>query len=117
MKNNIFPITPFNRMINKFLNLSLKYDFIYQSADLEKYILKKHPECTEYLQYLPFIIGHPDYIGINLNETGTNFELIKIFDQNIQIEIKLDIKEDYLYAATLHSITDSKLRQGLKNSQ
>ena len=28
-----------------------------------------------------------------------------------------DIKEDYLYVATLHSITDSKLRHGLKNGR
>lgn len=117
MKDKIFPVAPFNKLINQFLNLNLEYDFIYQSAGLEKHILKRHPECTEYLQYLPFIISHPDYIGINPNETGTSFELIKIFDQNIQIGIKLDIKEDYLYVATLHSITDGKLCHGLKNGR
>lgn len=117
MKDNIFPVAPFNRLISKFLNLDLKYDFIYQSSGLEKHILKRHPECTEYLPYLPFIISHPDYIGINPNETGTSFELVKIFDKNIQIGIKLDIKEDYLYVATLHSITAGKLQHGLENGR
>ena len=117
MKDNIFPVAPFNRLINKFLNLDLEYDFIYQSSGLEKHILKRHPECTEYLQYLSLIINQPDYIGVNPNETGTSFELVKIFDKNIQIGIKLDIKEDYLYVATLHSITNGKLRHGLENGR
>ena len=65
----------------------------------------------------PFIINHPDYIGINPNEAGTSFELVKVFDKNIQIGIKLDIKDDYLYVATLHSITNGKLQHGLENGR
>lgn len=117
MNDKVFPIAPFNKLINEHLNFNFEYDFIYQSAGLEKHILKRHPECAEYLPYLPFIIGHPDYIGVNPNESGTSFELVKIFDKNIQIGIKLDIKDDYLYVATLHSITNGKLQHGLENGR
>ena len=117
MKDNIFPVAPFNKLINKHLGDEFEYDFIYQSSGLEKHILKRHPECSEYLQYLTFIINHPDYIGINPNESGTSFELVKVFDKNIQIGIKLDVKEDYLYVATLHSITKGKLQHGLENGR
>ena len=117
MKDNIFPIAPFNKSINRQLPYEFNYDFIYQSQGLEKHILKRHPECAEYLNYLPFIIRHPDYIGINPNETGKSFELVKVFDKNIQIGIKLDVKEDYLYVATLHSITNGKLKHGLENGR
>ena len=117
MKDNIFPVAPFNKLINKHLGYEFEYDFIYQSSGLEKHILKRHPECSEYLQYLSFIINHPDYIGINPNEPGTSFELVKVFDKNIQIGIKLDVKEDYLYVATLHSITNGKLQHGLENGR
>lgn len=43
--------------------------------------------------------------------------LVKIFDNNIQIGIKLDMNSNYLYIATLHSITDSKLNHGIKNGR
>ena len=117
MKNKLFPIAPFNKLINKHLDYEFDYDYIYQSSGLEKHILKRHPECTDYLQHLPFIINYPDYIGINPNESGPSFELVKVFDKNIQIGIKLDVKDDYLYVATLHSITNGKLQHGLENGR
>ena len=113
----IYPVAPFNPVLNDYLPYKLDYNYIYRSAGLEKHILKRHPECADYLQYLSFIIAHPDYIGINPNESGTSFELVKVFDKNIQIGIKLDVKDDYLYVATLHSITDGKLKHGLENGR
>ena len=79
-----YPIAPFNKAFNAFLPNALNYNYIYRSVGLEKHIAKRHPECLEYLQYLSFIIAHPDYIGVNPNESGTSFELIKKFDKNIQ---------------------------------
>jgi hypothetical protein len=117
MKDNIFPVAPFNKLLNEHLPYSLDYNYIYQSSGLEKHIQKRHPECTEYLQYLSFIIEHPDYIGINPNEPGTSFELVKVFNKNIQIGIKLDVKDNYLYVATLHSITNGKLQHGIENGR
>lgn len=90
MNDKIFPVAPFNSSMNRHLPFSLNHNYIYQSSGLEKHILKRHPECVEYLQYLPLIIGHPDYIGINPNESGTSFELVKVFDKNIQIGSKFD---------------------------
>ena len=117
MNEKIFPVAPFNSLINEHLPYSLNHNYIYQSAGLEKHILKRHPECVDYLKYIRIIIEHPDYIGINPNQPGTTFELIKEVDKNIQIGIKLDTKNDYLYVATLHSITPSKLKHGLENGR
>lgn len=117
MKDNLIKVSNFNRDINRHLPFHLEYDYIYQSTGLVKHITKRHPECMEYMQYLNYIISHPDYIGINPNEKGRSFELVKTFDKNIQIGIKLDVKEDYLYVATLHSITDGKLKHGLENGR
>lgn len=117
MSDKIFPVAPFNKLINEYLSYDFEYDYIYQSSGLEKHILKRHPECAEYLQYLSFIINKPDYIGINPNELDASFELVKIFDKNIQIGIKLDVKDDYLYVATLHSITNGKLQHGIENGR
>lgn len=117
MTDKVFPIAPFNQIINEHLPYNLDYNYICQSSGLKKHVEKRHPECVEYLQYLPFIIAHPDYIGINPNELGTSFELVKVFDKNIQIGIKLDVKDDYLYVATLHSITNGKLQHGIENGR
>lgn len=117
LKDNLIKVSDFNQEINHHLPFQLEYDAIYQSTGLAKHIMKRHPDCIEYIQYLNYIISHPDYIGINPNEKGRSFELVKIFDKNIQIGIKLDVKGDYLYVATLHSITDGKLKHGIENGR
>lgn len=106
---------------NKAFNLYLPYDMdghsIYQSAGLAKHILKRHPECLKYMGMISEIIVSPDYIGINPNEKDCSFELIKVLSENVQIGIKLDSKDDYLYVATLHTITKAKLKHGLANGR
>lgn len=117
MTNQILPIVPFNNKFNNFLPNPINQQFIYQSAGLKRHIEKRHPECLQYLNAIPYIINHPDYIGINPNESGTSFELVKVIDNNVQLGIKLDANRDYLYVATLHTITNSKLQHGIENGR
>lgn len=117
MNSKVFKAAPFNSQFNKYLPEPLKYDFIYQSEGLQKHIEKRHPECLPYLSLLSSIIEDPDYIGINPNEKGTSFELVKVMSENVQIGIKLDIVKDYLYVATLHAITPGKLQHGIENGR
>lgn len=116
-KDKISCIGNLNKKIHKMMPTISKYSVVYKSQGLIKHIQKRHPECTKYLSSIPSIISDPDYIGINPNENGTSFELVKILDDNIQIGIKLDIKDDYLYVATLHNITESKLQHRIKNGR
>lgn len=117
MKNNIRPIIDTPDVFAKYYDFIADYDCIYKSDGLIKHIEKRHPECVKYLSRLTEIISSPDYIGINPNEKGKSFELVKVFDNNVQIGIKLDFSKDYLYVATLHTITDSKLQHGLSNGR
>ena len=117
MKAKLFIAAPYNSEFNKYLSTPLKYDCIYQSEGLQKHIEKRHPECLPYLSFISSIIENPDYIGVNPNEKGTSFELVKVMSENIQVGIKLDVREDYLYVATLHTITPGKLQHGLKNGR
>ena len=117
MNNKIFPIASYNEKFNEYLPVQFKQDLIYRSFGLEKHIEKRHPECLPYLRFISSIISEPDYIGVNPNESGDSFELVKIFSENVQIGIKLDVKENYLYVATLHTITDGKLRHGINNGR
>ena len=117
MKDTIKPIINTPDSFSKYYSFISDYDCIYKSDGLIKHIEKRHPECVKYLSQLTEIISSPDYIGINPNEKGKSFELVKIFDNNVQIGIKLDTNKDYLYVATLHTITDSKLKHGLSNGR
>lgn len=117
MGSKIFPVAPYNKSFNKYIPMSFEQDTIYQSAGLQKHIEKRHPECLPYMRFISSIIQNPDYIGVNPNEAGASFELIKVFSENIQIGIKLDTKGDYLYVATLHTITESKLQHGIQNGR
>ena len=117
MNSKLVMVGKYNKAFNPYLPYDLDGRFIYQSAGLAKHILKRHPECLKYMGAISDIIALPDYIGINPNEKGCSFELIKVLSENVQIGIKLDSKDDYLYVATLHTITESKIRHGIANGR
>lgn len=117
MNNKLITIGKYNETFNDYLPYKIKPSNIYQSNGLEKHILKRHPDCLKYLDLIPYIIAAPDYIGINPNEKTTSFELVKCISENVQIGIKLDAKNNYLYVATLYTITNSKLKHGIQNGR
>lgn len=117
MPDKLFKIAEFNRKFSQYLPTYFNDITIYQSEGLEKHIAKRHPECLCYLSLIPYIINNPDYIGINPNETVASFELVKVLSDNVQIGIKLDVKNNYLYVATLHTITNGKLQHGIENGR
>lgn len=92
MNTQIIPVGNYQNLFNSYLPYNLNQTTIYQSVGLKKHISKRHPECTQYIKLIPSIISKPDYIGI-----------------------KLDSKDNYLYVATLHTITKSKLQHGIAN--
>ena len=90
---------------------------IYQTDGLRTHVRRRHPECEGYLSRLPDIISNPDYIGRSPNESLNSFELVKTFDQNVQIGIKLDSGGDYWYVSTLYVITTDKLNHRLQSGR
>lgn len=117
MNNKLTIIGTYNENFNDYLPYNIKSSNIYQSNGLKKHIIKRHPDCIKYLDLIPCIIATPDYIGVNPNEKATSFELIKCISENVQIGIKLDAKDNYLYVATLHTITNSKLKHCIQNGR
>ncbi|MDE7131317.1 MAG: hypothetical protein K2O65_05915 [Lachnospiraceae bacterium] len=117
MNNRLTAVGTFSENFNSYLPYEIKYSAIYQSEGLKKHILKRHPDCMQYIKMIPQIISSPDYIGVNPNEADMSFELVKCISENVQVGIKVDAKDNYLYVATLHTITDSKLRHGIQNGR
>lgn len=117
MNNKMFPVALYNKAFNEYLPIPFGNNTIYQSHGLKTHIEKRHPECLPYMRFISSIISEPDYIGVNPNEPNASFELVKIFSENVQLGIKLDIKDNYLYIATLHTITDGKLKHSIENGR
>lgn len=101
---------------NNLLNTNLPISEIYVSDGLNKHILRRHPNCQKYIKKIPEIINNPDYIGKNPKEPNS-IELVKVFNNNIQIGIKLDTNKNYLYVATLFDIKESKVQRRLNSGR
>lgn len=104
---------------NEILGISIEEQIIYRSKGLPTHMVKqKHYKCLKYIDYIPDIIAHPDYIGINPNEQGNDtIELIKRYKDNVMIGIKLDKDENYLYVSTMHDIQESKISRRLHSGR
>lgn len=113
----LIPVGRYSKSFQTYLPYYFHNDIIYRSAGLEKHILKRHPDCVQYIALIPDIISAPDYIGINPHEPQASFELVKKVSDNVQIGIKLDQNNNYWYVATLHTITNAKLLHGIQNGR
>ena len=116
MDGSNFEVGIYSGQYDTLLGINLPKLNIVQSEGLEKHISKRHPSCLKYLSKISEIISHPDYIGINPKESGS-FELIKKYDDNVLIGIKIDIKNNYYYVATLHDIKQSKINNRLHSGR
>ena len=112
MSESNFKVGTYNGQYDGLLGVCLPKLNIVQSEGLEKHISKRHPSCLRYISKISEIISSPDYIGINPKESSS-FELIKQYDDNVLVGIKLDIKNNYYYVATLHDIKQSKINNRL----
>lgn len=116
MSESNFEVGVYSGQYDVILGINLPKLNIVQSEGLEKHIAKRHPSCLQYLDKISEIISSPDYIGINPKEPDS-FELIKQYSDNVLIGIKLDIKNNYYYVATLHDIKQAKINTRLHSGR
>jgi len=107
--NGLFVVGKYNKIFNSVLSEPLNYENIYQSEGLLIHITKRHYKCLLYIDKVSEIIECPDFIGVNPNESEASIELIKCFEDNILVGIKVDKENDYLYVSTIHDITPAKI--------
>ncbi len=102
---------------NQLLGINLPAGMIYQSKGLSTHMKKrKHFKCLKYLDRINEILDNPDFIGVNPNEENS-IELIKKFDDNVLIGIKLDTDKNYLYISTMHDVQESKIDRRLHSGR
>lgn len=81
-------------------------------------IKRNHQNCLKYVDCISDIIEKPDFIGVNPNEKEKfSMELIKCYADNVLVGIKLDQEGDYLYVATMHEVSESKIKRRLHSGR
>ncbi|MBK0348750.1 hypothetical protein JDW15_08985 [Aerococcaceae bacterium zg-ZJ1578] len=99
------------------LDTDIRKIIIKESSFKQHLIKRNHHNVLKYYDQLVDIISVPDYVGVNPRETGMSFELVKRLEDNVLVAIKLDVKNDYFYVATMHEISELKIEQRTKNGR
>ena len=108
----------YNKEFNNLLNIDITQTQIFRSVGLQTHLIKRnHQDCLQYLDQISEIINNPDYIGINPNEKDSSIELIKQYDDNVLIGIKVDNSADILYISTMYTVQQSKLERRIHSGR
>ncbi len=114
MGDKLIKIACFNTDLNNILGTDFQSFAIYRSKGLLTHLINhKHFTAAKYLDYLPEIIESPDYAGY----TGGNLELVKVFKDNIFVSIKLDMKKNTYFVATMFDVKDKKIESYIKSGR
>lgn len=106
----LIEVGEYNLKFNEILGIQIKKLPIFRSKGLASHMIKRrHFQCLKHIDDLPDIIADPDYIGVNPNENGMSIELVKKYENNVMIGIKLDSDGEYLYVSTMHDVQESKI--------
>ena len=76
-------------------------------------IKRKHFIAAKYIDHLDEIISYPDYAGCY----NGNIELVKCYNDNIFISIKLDEKKSKYYIATVFDVKKGKIDSYVKSGR
>ena len=117
-KEDLLRVGSFTEKFNNVLGISMEPLEIFRSKGLPAHMVKrKHYKCLKYIDYIPDIIANPDYIGINPNESGDSIELVKRYEDNVLLGIKLDTDGQYLYVSTMYDVQESKVSRRLHSGR
>jgi hypothetical protein len=108
----------YNKKFNELLGINITQEEIFRSKGLKTHLIKRnHCNCLKYIDCISDIIEHPDYIGINPNETNQSIELVKKYNDNILLGIKVDLSTNSLYISTMFDLQESKLQRRIHSGR
>lgn len=116
MSEGLFFVGEYISEFNTLTGQDLPCCQIVQSSGLAVHVQKHHPDETGNIELIPEVIKHPDYVGKNPKEPDS-VELVKVFDANVMVCVKLDTKNDYHYVASVYSISNGKLQKRKENGR
>ena len=116
--DKLIKVGNYNKRFNELLGINITQEEIFLSTGLPKHLVKRnHSNCLKYIDYISDIIEHPDYVGINPNEANQSIELVKKYEDNVLLGIKVDLSTNTLYIATMFDLQDSKLQRRIHSGR
>ena len=116
--NQLIWVGKYNKRFNELLGINITQEEIFRSKGLIAHLEKRnHTNCLKYIDYIEDIILHPDYVGVNPNEKTPSVELVKRYDNNILLGIKVDLSTNSLYVSTMFDIQESKIQRRLHSGR
>lgn len=116
MGGKLFRVGDYIDEFNMLTGQKLPCGEIMQSPGLAMHVKKHHPAETGNVALIPSIITEPDYVGHNPKEPDS-VELVKVFDANVMVCVKLDAKNGYHYVASIYEISSSKLTNRINSGR
>lgn len=116
MGDKLFEAGKYVARFNTLTGQTLPCGPIYQSSGLQKHVKKHQKEKATIMSDIPTVIREPDYIGCNPKEPDS-VELVKKFGENVMVCVKLDSKNEYLYVASVYTVSESKLNNRLNSGR
>ena len=110
MKSKGFEIGEYRQEFNDLTKQEIPCGKIYQAYGFKEHIKNRHPSDVGLVNKIPDVIKSPDYVGKDPNR-GESLELIKQGHKNIKLCLEWDMKENYMYASTIFSITNQDLKK------
>ncbi len=116
MGDNLFEVGEYIDRFNELTGQSIPCGPIYQSSGLVIHVRNHHPDGVALVEYVEDVIKRPDYVGKHPKENDS-VELVKRIDGNVMVCIKLDVKNGYLFVASVFEISDGKLKNRLNSGR
>lgn len=117
MGDKLFKVGEINSVYSAYVGAEHLGKPIMQSSGLQTHLQKRHPNDLQYFSQVSAILSSPDYVGVNPNEPGTSFEVVKVLADNVRVGVKIDVSNEYFYVSTLFSITTGKLQHNIANNR
>lgn len=113
-EDKLIKVAHYNTKLNSVLGFDYSAFTIYRSKGLLTHLIKrKHFVAAKYIDRLDDIISYPDYAGCY----NGNIELVKCYNDNIFISIKLDEKKSKYYIATVFDVKKGKIDSYVKSGR
>ncbi|TDW16268.1 hypothetical protein EDD63_12632 [Breznakia blatticola] len=107
----------FKQKYNTVLNTNFPIYDIVKSNGLKHHLIKNnHSNCLCYLDKIEEILHDPTYIGQNARHSNS-IELIKRYDDNILVAMKLDNKHGCWYVASVYDVPEEKIIRRLHSGR
>jgi len=103
-----------NKDISELANIEYQGN-IYAAPGVIKHIKRRHKDelsqeiLDNIIDIIKYVLSNPEYIGYHSKKMGKSVEFIKKIDDTILVATELDIKEGYLYIASMYPIKQAKI--------